>query len=478
MMSKRLFFAESVLLASLAMLASSCDEHGQQPTPPAPKGPFTISIHPTPSPKSKCAYLSFEQNKVIELSDADAENSTQWDLAIVGLSGRTNGGVSGKGKGAAYRTNTTDFEHLTSAEEYIKNTNLWYTDQSREVMYSFGSMPPPTTTMGVNPLMTLGGWIGMDGSVMPPKILLDNHVYIVRTAQGKYVKLQLLSANEGGKYGHFSIRYDFISEKGANSQLTPREGEKVITGKEAVSVLLPKEQAKTVKYLTIKSKDVSQTDLDYISAEMPALEELDLTTSTLAIDPFDKGLKDNKNIKRLILPTNLVTIGKGQLSYTKLEEVIFPGEKLENIGEGAFTFSGKIKSLRLPSSVIVIEKQAFYYMASLEQINIPKSVVTLPSSALGDNRKLRRVVFEGPLKNLGSWVFSGCSALTDLTFKSSTPPSIPDDINKWPFADSKYWTNEDGTPRHIISVPKGSVDAYIKAWKHLDDGDKKFFREF
>ncbi len=473
--TKQIIRGGMMLLAStILMVTTGCDDNGSTPTPPAPKGPFTVSIYSTPTPKTKCSYFSFETNKVVELADADAQESKLWDIAIVGLSCRTNGGASGKGMGAAYRTNTTDFDNLKSAEEFIKNTNLWYTDKLGEIYYTFGIMPPPTTTMGINPLMTLGSWIKMDGSVMPPSLIVDDHVYIVRTAAGKYVKLQILDAKEGGKFGHFSLKYDFISDKGTNDKLAPREGEKVITGKEALSVLLPKEEAKSVRYLTIKDKEISQVDLDYIKSDMPVLEELDLTTSTLSIDPFDVGFKDNKVIKRLILPANLVTIGKGQLSYTGLEEVVFPGEKLENIGEGAFTFSGKIKSLKLPSSVIVIEKQAFYNMSSLEEINIPKNVVTLPYCTFMADKKLRRVVFEGPVKSFGSWVFDSCKSLTDLTFTSPAPPIME---KSWPFVDYKDWSNEDGSPRHIFSVPKGSVDAYLKAFK-LSEEDRKFFREF
>lgn len=446
--------------------------------PERPKGPFTVTLAAAPTDEAKCTYFSFEKNEVVKLTDKEASESDLWDFATIGLSGRTNGGESGKGEAAVYRTGTTDFDHLVSAEEYIANANLWYSDQLSTVMYLSGAMPPPLVTIGVNRLLTDGGWLRMDFSEMPPRLKLDPNVYILRTAKGEYVKLQLISATEGGHYGHFSFRYDFISDKGSNDKLQPAEGERVIEGKEAVSVLLPKAEATKVRLLVIKGKDVSQKDLDYIRKEMPRLEQLDLTSCTLAIDPFDKGFKDNKTLKRLILPRNLVTIGKGQLSYTGLEEVIFPGNKLENIGAGAFAFSNKLRTVKLPESILVIEKEAFAYMSGLKYLTIPKSVVTIPTSCFAVDKSLVSVVFEGAPKMLGKWAFRSCVALREMIFKSPTPPQIPEKYSQWPFVEGEYWTEKDGkTPRLQIGVPKGSVEAYIKAWKPLDESDKKFFVE-
>ncbi len=209
---------------------------------------------------------------------------------------------------------------------------------------------------------------------------------------------------------------------------------------------------------------------------MPKLETLDLTDATLSISDSQYGLKDNKTLKHIILPKNLEAIGFGHLGYTNIETVTFTGNQLTRIGEGAFSFSNNIKELNLPNSLEVIEKQSFAIMGSLETITIPKNVILIPEQAFFYDKKLKSVTIKGNVKKLGNSAFAYCQELTKIQFMSATPPTFNEET--WPFVGSELLYNEDKTPRLFFYIPKGSKEAYKKAWKFTAEGDDAFFKEF
>lgn len=113
-------------------------------------------------------------------------------------------------------------------------------------------------------------------------------------------------------------------------------------------------------------------------------------------------------------------------------------------------------------------------VAQLEEITLPSQVIIVPRQCFALNKKLRKVTMEGKVRRLGIQAFAYCPELVDIVFKSSNPPSLTD--NDWPFPEDEYFSYADGTARIHFSVPRGSVDAYLKAWK-VQPEDKRFFKE-
>ncbi len=256
-----------------------------------------------------------------------------------------------------------------------------------------------------------------------------------------------------------------------------KAGELLINKEGKLSELLKSNtQIDTIKILTIKTKVVRQKDLDFIKESMPKLETLNLTDATLSISDSQYGFKDNKTLKHVILPKNLEAVGFGHLGYTNLETVTFTGNKLTRIGEGAFSYSDKIKELELPNSLEIIEKLGFSIMRGLEKIIIPENVILIPEQAFFYDIKLKSVTIKGNVKKLGDSAFAYCKELTKIQFMSATPPTFNE--GTWPFVGSDLLYNKDNTPRLFFYVPKGSKEAYKKAWKFTAEGDDAFFKEF
>lgn len=148
-------------------------------------------------------YFSFE--KGTEVSIQNAGDTLGWDLGIHYESFRTNGGKSGIGQGAVIDLGAVNFDDVTLNS--IGN-NTFTLDDSITVITSV-AMPP---TMGKTP-----GCVLMEDMFVSPTgpqnrtYTPNNHVYIVRTAKGKHVKLIGTSFfNDLGAEGYFNFKYAFL----------------------------------------------------------------------------------------------------------------------------------------------------------------------------------------------------------------------------------------------------------------------------
>lgn len=85
--------------------------------------------------------------------------------------------------------------------------------------------------------------------------------------------------------------------------------------------------------------------------------------------------------------------GASSASYAaKIKNVVFLGDKVETIGEGAFRFCTSLTGIDLPASVTEIGSQAFENCVSFVQFTVPANVKSIGSNAFKNCAKLRVVV--------------------------------------------------------------------------------------
>jgi len=151
---------------------------------------YTIDAHSY----EEWTYFSFSSGSAIEVSDP--ANSLDWDLGFQRLKIRANCGTSGPGNGGVENMGVIDFDSLTEApaEGYAVD----------EVLTLFPGSPHEET-VSINPEMT--DWYNMTGG-MPPTITSKKEVFVVRTADGKYAKIQLLDYyDKEGHSGFVTFKY-------------------------------------------------------------------------------------------------------------------------------------------------------------------------------------------------------------------------------------------------------------------------------
>ena len=116
----------------------------------------------------------------IEVSDEDSFDSTGWDISFRRFVIRVNSGMGGPSCVAVARTApSTEFESVTSVPTDVTfNTEQYFTD-SCEIIPDGSGLGSPNTLLAA--YWTYPGCVSMSGNV-----------YIIRTAEGRHVKLEVI----------------------------------------------------------------------------------------------------------------------------------------------------------------------------------------------------------------------------------------------------------------------------------------------
>ena len=81
------------------------------------------------------------------------------------------------------------------------------------------------------------------------------------------------------------------------------------------------------------------------------------------------------------------------------------------IGEGAFAFCQRIRSVRIPESVREIRKEAFDHCRGLGSVTVPEGVTVIEDAVFRNCASLTAVRTGSALERIGANAFSGCGAL-------------------------------------------------------------------
>lgn len=157
-------------------------------------------------------YFSFE--KGTEVTVTDPENDLTWDIAFQRYYIKTNSGVSGNGNGGVFKTDSKELSALKQAP----TTGYTADDKKETVQLGY---PPVNTELSYNSIIS-GGMKSVNGYVAYDPALaaqgkspytVNKWVYVVKTAKGEYVKLQVVDYLDAkNKGGHPKFKYVLSSD--------------------------------------------------------------------------------------------------------------------------------------------------------------------------------------------------------------------------------------------------------------------------
>lgn len=117
-----------------------------------------------------------------------------------------------------------------------------------------------------------------------------------------------------------------------------------------------------------------------------------------------------------------VVIGNGVKSIEgcfsqcrNLKTVILP-DSLETIGRDTFQICSALERITLPDSVTLIEESAFYSCKSLKEINLSKNLKEIKYHAFWYCESLTEIVFPASFETLGRSIFYKCNSLNRVEF--------------------------------------------------------------
>ena len=198
---------------------------------------------------------------------------------------------------------------------------------------------------------------------------------------------------------------------------------------------------------------------------------------------IDKGIQFSENIKSLVVPASVKTIGQSAFTQSSsLTSLTFAeGSQLETISTYAFYGTG-ITSVKIPASVTMIDYGAFtntklteVIFENGESLEIGRaafshtliSEVTLPESVKGIGAQafaatlISEVSIPKSVQSIGNNAFAECSNLASVIVESETPCTLGTDVFS-----NEYDDNNDPkiTTDFHITVPKGYEQTYKNSW--------------
>ena len=206
---KKAFF--SIALAALTVASCSRDNddvtstQNQEQTNPNLKLVKDLDA----SNASEWKYFSFSSGTIVQVTNPSTDLT--WDIAFNRYNIRTNGGSSGSGQGGVIRTESKNLSEVTSVPSGT------YTADEMKTTYTYVNGTPVPSTTSLNSVIsgdintTTGWWSYTPPTPQTgqPKFAVNNWVYIVKTADGKAVKIQLTSYNHSTRNttGFITFKY-------------------------------------------------------------------------------------------------------------------------------------------------------------------------------------------------------------------------------------------------------------------------------
>ena len=136
-------------------------------------------------------YFSLKNGGEVSVSDPSA--STVWDIASDFVTIFTNGGTSGPGQGAVALLTSTDFDSVAAAPQngYASDDSTATPDPVWALGDSWYTYNTTTHSLTVNP----------------------GYIYVLRTAEGKYAKLEFVTADFSGMTGGVAVvRLEYLDD--------------------------------------------------------------------------------------------------------------------------------------------------------------------------------------------------------------------------------------------------------------------------
>ena len=148
-----------------------------------------------------------------------------------------------------------------------------------------------------------------------------------------------------------------------------------------------------------------------------------------------------------------------------LEKIVTVSCEETQILKYKFRENKDVKEIRLPQTVLYIDKAAFRDFTSLEKINLPPNVCYIHEETFKGCIALKEIVAQNPVPP--KCVVGVNSSLFDGVLDAVCIPTISSNFGK---KEGNFFEGVD-KKKCIIRVPKGSVELYkeAKEWKEFEN---------
>ena len=158
------------------------------------------------------------------------------------------------------------------------------------------------------------------------------------------------------------------------------------------------------------------------------------------------------DISSLEIPNTVTSIGRDAFDgCTGLNSIKLP-ESLLQMRERVFEWCTNLTSINIPDGITEIGDYSFLGCGNLTSVTLPENLETIGRNAFSICSSLSEIVIPATVTSIGSMAFEDCGNLKSVTFLSTTPPALGDDV---------FICHDPRNVDLVIHVPKGYKDAYL-----------------
>lgn len=128
-------------------------------------------------------YIDLDNAEQVMITDKEAYENTDWDIAVRRVVFRVNGGVSGPGSVKVARLNASSLDEVSIIPPYENFTTDQYVDE--ECIIIADQMNNPETAIGI--------WF----SFASGSLSSDSYVYLIETTEGELMKFHIITYEDG-----------------------------------------------------------------------------------------------------------------------------------------------------------------------------------------------------------------------------------------------------------------------------------------
>lgn len=128
----------------------------------------------------------------------------------------------------------------------------------------------------------------------------------------------------------------------------------------------------------------------------------------------DEVFKENKNLKTVVFPSTLKSIGEQAFAECQSITTIDLPEGIERLEKACFYNCRKLSKVSIPDSLIEVGSSAFNSCSALTEISLGNCVETVGEKAFLNCGMLRSIELSKNLKRILPEAFSGCSVLNSI----------------------------------------------------------------
>lgn len=193
------------ILLALISLTIACKEEEEDPDPSESITTKEVTLSRfTDYGDEDWIYYSFSQGAELDgITSANYQTDGTWDIAFNRYNVRTNGGTSGAGEAAVVDMGEVEYSSVTEAP-----ADGYTVDGKISIVKEINMVGPPI-------MMDVNGNELFVGAITPatsqyPTFDPNNHIYVLKTADGNYVKLWITSYfNDNGESGYMNFKYSY-----------------------------------------------------------------------------------------------------------------------------------------------------------------------------------------------------------------------------------------------------------------------------